>query len=90
MTVVCENTQADDIDLKVQSYECLSRIMSLYYDKMLYYMEKALFSVSTLYEHVFVAKHFLDHILLFLAHNPRNARSRTSRSSSHRILVDDL
>ena len=46
MQVVCEATQSPNIDIKVAAYECLVRIMQLYYDKMRFYMEQALFGVS--------------------------------------------
>lgn len=46
MQVVCEATQSPNIDIKVAAYECLVRIMQLYYDKMKFYMEQALFGVS--------------------------------------------
>lgn len=46
MQVVCEATQSPTIDIKVAAYECLVRIMQLYYDKMRFYMEQALFGVS--------------------------------------------
>lgn len=45
MQVVCEATQSPNIDIKVAAYECLVRIMQLYYDKMKFYMEQALFGV---------------------------------------------
>jgi hypothetical protein len=43
---VCEATQSSEEQLQVAAYECLVRIMQLYYDNMLLYMEKALFAVS--------------------------------------------
>lgn len=46
MQVVCEATQSESSEIKVNAYECLVRIMQLYYDMMHLYMEKALFSVS--------------------------------------------
>lgn len=46
MQVVCESTQAQNSDVQVAGYECLVKIMQLYYDKMRFYMEKALFGVS--------------------------------------------
>lgn len=46
MQVVCEATQSPNIDIKGAAYECLVRIMQLYYDKMRHYMEQALFGVS--------------------------------------------
>ena len=49
MQVVCEATQSQSSDVQVAAFECLVRIMQLYYDKMRYYMEKALFGVSIIY-----------------------------------------
>lgn len=49
MQVVCEATQNNSIDVQVSAFECLVRIMGLYYDKMNFYMERALFGVSLLY-----------------------------------------
>lgn len=46
MQVVCEATQNSAIAVQVGAFECLVRIMSLYYDKMALYMEQALFGVS--------------------------------------------
>ena len=46
MQVVCEATQNRSVQVQVGGYECLVRIMGLYYDKMAVYMEKALFGVS--------------------------------------------
>jgi importin subunit beta-1 len=46
MQVVCEATQAEDSRIKQGSYGCLNRIMSLYYEKMRFYMEKALFGLT--------------------------------------------
>jgi importin subunit beta-1 len=46
MQVVCEATQADDTRIQQGSYGCLNRIMGLYYDKMRFYMEKALFGLT--------------------------------------------
>ena len=45
MQVVCEATQNQNISVQVGAFECLVRIMSLYYDKMAFYMEQALFGV---------------------------------------------
>lgn len=47
MQVVCEATQSPDVGVKVASYECLVKIMQLYYHQMRYYMEQALFGVSS-------------------------------------------
>lgn len=46
MQVVCEATQSSDERIQLAAFECLVRIMHLYYDKMRFYMEKALFGVS--------------------------------------------
>lgn len=45
MQVVCEATQNPSVLVQVAAFETLVRIMSLYYDKMAYYMERALFGV---------------------------------------------
>lgn len=46
MQVVCEATQNTSVGVQVGAFECLVRIMSLYYDKMGLYMEQALFGVG--------------------------------------------
>jgi importin subunit beta-1 len=46
MQVVCEATQAEDTRIQQGAYGCLNRIMGLYYDKMRFYMEKALFGLT--------------------------------------------
>lgn len=46
MQVVCEATQNPSVDVQVGAFSCLVRIMSLYYEKMDFYMERALFGVS--------------------------------------------
>lgn len=46
MQVVCEATQADDNRIQQGAYGCLNRIMGLYYEKMRFYMEKALFGLT--------------------------------------------
>jgi importin subunit beta-1 len=46
MQVVCESTQADDTRIQSGAFGCLNRIMGLYYDKMRFYMEKALFGLT--------------------------------------------
>lgn len=45
MQVVCEATQNNNVNVQVAAFECLVRIMGLYYDKMALYMEQALFGV---------------------------------------------
>lgn len=46
MQVICEATQAADTRIQQGAYACLNRIMGLYYDKMSFYMEKALFGLT--------------------------------------------
>lgn len=48
MQVVCEATQAGDALIQQGAFGCLNRIMGLYYDKMRFYMEKALFGLTIL------------------------------------------
>ena len=45
MQVVCEATQSPSSEVQVAAFECLVRIMHLYYDWMKFYMERALFGV---------------------------------------------
>jgi importin subunit beta-1 len=46
MQVVCEATQAEDTRIQAGAFGCLNRIMATYYDKMRFYMEKALFGLT--------------------------------------------
>ncbi|KIK64912.1 hypothetical protein GYMLUDRAFT_240267 [Collybiopsis luxurians FD-317 M1] len=46
MQVVCEATQNQNVHVQVGAFECLVRIMDLYYDKMGLYMEQALFGLT--------------------------------------------
>ncbi|ORZ02697.1 armadillo-type protein [Syncephalastrum racemosum] len=46
MQTVCEATQSSVEDVQVSAFECLSQIMQLYYDKMQFYMERALFELT--------------------------------------------
>lgn len=46
MQVVCEATQNSSVFVQVGAFECLVKIMSLYYDKMAVYMEQALFGLT--------------------------------------------
>ena len=48
MQVICEATQSGDSRIEAGSYGCLNRIMGLYYDKMRFYMEKALFGLTVM------------------------------------------
>lgn len=47
MQVVCEATQNPAVAVQVGAFECLVKIMALYYDKMGFYMEQALFGVRS-------------------------------------------
>lgn len=46
MQVICEATQSEDTRIQAGAYACLNRIMGIYYDKMRFYMEKALFGLT--------------------------------------------
>lgn len=48
MQIVCESTQHTNPRVQVPAYSCLVRIMQLYYEKMKFYMEKALFGLTVL------------------------------------------
>ncbi|KAJ2717299.1 karyopherin Kap95 [Coemansia spiralis] len=48
MQTVCEATQSPDTNVQVAAFECLVRIMQLYYDKMRFYMEKALYGLTVI------------------------------------------
>ena len=48
MQVICEATQSGDSRIEAGAYGCLNRIMALYYDKMRFYMEKALFGLTVM------------------------------------------
>ena len=48
MQVVCESTQHSNPRVQVPAYSSLVRIMQLYYEKMKYYMEKALFGLTVM------------------------------------------
>jgi len=47
MQVVCEATQSKEVQVQIVAFECLVRIMQLYYDKMPFYMQKAVYGVSS-------------------------------------------
>lgn len=67
MQVVCEATQKGNTNVQVGAFECLVRIMALYYDKMSFYMEQALFGVSSL-----TCSSVAHWLILGLAHRRRN------------------
>ncbi|KAI0270716.1 karyopherin Kap95 [Gloeopeniophorella convolvens] len=48
MQVVCEATQSASVQVQAKAFECLVRIMTLYYNKMAYYMERALFGLTVM------------------------------------------
>ncbi|KAI0033513.1 karyopherin Kap95 [Vararia minispora EC-137] len=48
MQVICEATQNPNVSVQVTAFECLVRIMSLYYSKMAFYMERALFGLTVM------------------------------------------
>ncbi|KAJ2783409.1 karyopherin Kap95 [Coemansia javaensis] len=48
MQTVCEATQSPDTNVQAGAFECLVRIMQLYYDKMQFYMEKALYGLTVI------------------------------------------
>ncbi|PKI85159.1 karyopherin Kap95 [Malassezia vespertilionis] len=48
MQVVCEATQSPHSPVKAAAFENLVRIMQLYYEKMRFYMEQALFGLTVL------------------------------------------
>ncbi len=45
MQVICEATQNSSVSVQVGAFEVLVKIMTHYYDKMGFYMERALFGV---------------------------------------------
>ncbi|RMD41056.1 hypothetical protein DV735_g4067, partial [Chaetothyriales sp. CBS 134920] len=46
MQVVCEATQGPDSAVKAAAFGCLNRIMGIFYDKMSFYMQRALFGLT--------------------------------------------
>ncbi|KAJ1646176.1 karyopherin Kap95 [Coemansia asiatica] len=48
MQTVCEATQSPSVNVQIAAFECLVRIMQLYYDKMSFYMEKALYGLTVI------------------------------------------
>lgn len=49
MQIVCEATQSiNSPDIQVIGFECLVKIVGLYYDHMELYMQKALFGLTVL------------------------------------------
>jgi importin subunit beta-1 len=59
MQVVCEATQHPRVEVQAIAFECLVKIMGLYYDKMGFYMERALFGLTVL-----GMKHEDEHVVL--------------------------
>lgn len=48
MQIVCEGTQSAFPEVQIIAFECLVKIMTLYYESMNYYMEKALYGLTLL------------------------------------------
>ncbi|KAJ3074416.1 karyopherin beta [Podochytrium sp. JEL0797] len=46
MQIVCEGTVSPDEDVQVAAYECLVKIVQLYYEKMPMYMSQALYGLT--------------------------------------------
>ncbi|KAG0057156.1 karyopherin beta [Gryganskiella cystojenkinii] len=46
MQVICEATQSKEVQVQIVAFECLVRIMQLYYDKMPFYMQKAVYGIT--------------------------------------------
>ena len=46
MQVICEATQCGHVPVQVAAFEVLVKLMTLYYEKMTFYMERALFGVG--------------------------------------------
>jgi len=87
MQVVCEATQNGAVNVQVGAFECLVRIMSLYYEKMGLYMEQALFGVSFFL--LFISK--LAELKLFVVDCCRYETSRRACGfAGRRILVHCL
>lgn len=74
MQVVCEATQNASTQVVVGAFECLVRIMQLYYDKMGFYMEQALFGVSPPPALTLLATRTDELPSLLAAHRPRHAK----------------
>lgn len=75
MQVVCEATQSTSSAVQVGAFECLVKIMHLYYDWMKMYMERALFGVRL---HLLLSPRTLTDILQLplIAHSIRNETRR--------------
>lgn len=84
MQIVCEATQSSAVNVQVGAFECLVRIMTLYYDKMAFYMERALFGVC---RRCSCTPYHLIHIDLSVDRHGNEAPGRINCAASHRILV---
>lgn len=86
MQVVCEATQNSSSAVQVAAFECLVAIMAYYYHYMGFYMEQALFGVSSRGDSV------LDSALTLLKVNGLGdeAPRQQCRHASRRVLVDGL
>jgi hypothetical protein len=92
MQVVCEATQSQSIPVVVGAFECLVKIMQLYYDKMGFYMEQALFGVRRgLLCCLPCGSHRLTHCPYPAAHRARHAQpGGEDCAPGDRVLVDGL
>ena len=88
MQVVCEATQNPSVPVQVGAFECLVKIMSLYYDKMNYYMERALFGVCLVPLRVHADSDLLSPLSAHRhGHEAQRARDR---APSYRVLVNSV
>lgn len=84
MQVVCEATQSSSVQVQAMAFECLVRIMTLYYSKMAYYMERALFGVDHILHHLPVL--FSDQRHVIAHRDGHEIRGRVCRVAGDRIL----
>ena len=86
MQVVCEATQSSSVPVQVGAFECLVKIMTLYYEKMSFYMERALFGVRVLQYFPHIA-----HSTMISAYcYGHETHGRGHRTAGCRVLVDSL
>lgn len=86
MQIVCEATQSPAVNVQVGAFECLVKIMSLYYDKMAFYMERALFGVCLC---ITITGDYEYSFFVVDRHGHETPR-RADCSASDRILVHGL
>jgi hypothetical protein len=89
MQVVCEATQSPTPDVQVAAFGCLVKIMQLFYDKMRFYMERALFGVCISHA-LFICLIFILFFLLiqfsfsYETHNYTPLQANRSRNETFR------